>query len=306
MNLKHLQFFVEVARTEHMAQAAENLGISQPSLSYAIKSIEDELGVALFEKDGRNIKLSVYGKIYLDYVTKSLNDLKTGYDYIAELVNANVGHINLGFTYTMGQELIPHIIREFKNDEANANITFSLKQGVTNDLITELGNDELDLVVASKPTLKVLNTELNSTHLLDQQVLAAVSYENPLAKQKSVTLAELAQYPFVLYSEHSGFRPILNSIFEENMIDPDVVLEADEDHTIIGFVHWNYGVAIVPSLPQLDQSYVKLLPITDENIPHPIYLFTKANHFLTPSVTKFEHFVEKYSREQYFDKKRLI
>lgn len=67
MNLRHLEFFVELAHTEHMAKAAENLGITQPSLSYAISSIEKELGVPLFEKDGRNIKLSKYGEIYLRY-----------------------------------------------------------------------------------------------------------------------------------------------------------------------------------------------------------------------------------------------
>lgn len=76
MNLKHLEFFITLAKTEHMAKAAELLGISQPSLSYAINNLEDELGAPLFEKDGRNIKLTNYGKIYLAYVQNSLNTLK--------------------------------------------------------------------------------------------------------------------------------------------------------------------------------------------------------------------------------------
>lgn len=73
MNIRHLRFFVELAKTEHMAKAAEKLGISQPSLSYAISSIEEELGVPLFEKEGRNIRLTNYGKIYLEYVKSGLS-----------------------------------------------------------------------------------------------------------------------------------------------------------------------------------------------------------------------------------------
>ena len=65
MNLRHLVFFKELARTQHMAKAAENLGISQPSLSYAIKKLEHELGVPLFEADGRNINLTSIVGVYL-------------------------------------------------------------------------------------------------------------------------------------------------------------------------------------------------------------------------------------------------
>ncbi len=68
MNLHHLQFFQELARTQHMSKAAENLGISQPSLSYAINKLEQELGVPLVEPDGRNIKLTAFGKTYLNYI----------------------------------------------------------------------------------------------------------------------------------------------------------------------------------------------------------------------------------------------
>ncbi len=72
MNLRHLVFFKELARTQYMAKAAENLGISQPSLSYAIKKLEHELGVPLFEADGQNIKLTSIGGVYLKYVTATL------------------------------------------------------------------------------------------------------------------------------------------------------------------------------------------------------------------------------------------
>ena len=72
MNLYHLRYFVTLAHLEHYTKAAENLSITQPSLSHAISLLENELGVALFEKEGRNIVLTKYGKIFLKDVEKSL------------------------------------------------------------------------------------------------------------------------------------------------------------------------------------------------------------------------------------------
>ena len=75
MNLYHLRYFVTLAHLEHYTKAAENLSITQPSLSHAISLLENELGVALFEKEGRNIVLTKYGKIFLKDVEKLLEIL---------------------------------------------------------------------------------------------------------------------------------------------------------------------------------------------------------------------------------------
>ena len=78
MNLNQLYYFRTVARLQHFRQAAQELNISQPSLSYAISSLEDELGAYLFEKKGRNVILTKYGKLYLEYVEQALNTLDSG------------------------------------------------------------------------------------------------------------------------------------------------------------------------------------------------------------------------------------
>lgn len=80
MNLNHLQYFVKLAHLEHYTKAAKDLDITQPSLSHAISSLEEELGTKLFEKQGRNVSLTKYGKIFLKYVEKSLDYLQEGVD----------------------------------------------------------------------------------------------------------------------------------------------------------------------------------------------------------------------------------
>lgn len=306
MNIRHLQFFVVLAKTEHMAKAAEELGISQPSLSYAISNLEEELGAPLFEKDGRNIKLTNYGQAYLKYVESGLNSLNQGREYISELLDVNRGHINLGFTFTMGQDLVPRLVHEFKNKNQKEEIGFDFKQDTTNNLINDLLNDKLDLVIASKPEKSSIQDKINIFHLVNQEMVAAVPTSNPLTKEKEVSVKELAHYPFIMYSKKSGLRPRLDEIFKNANVTPKIKLEAVEDHTIIGFVHWNYGVAIVPHLPQLNPHEVKLIHLKNNIGVHPIYIITKTNHFLTPSVTQFLEFSQTYCRINFLNQNKMI
>ncbi|RVU70342.1 MULTISPECIES: LysR family transcriptional regulator [Lactobacillus] len=308
MNLRHLEFFMVLAKTEHMAKAAEELGISQPSLSYAINNLEEELGVPLFEKDGRNIKLTNYGKIYLKYVKEGLGELNKGSEYIAELLNVNKGHINLGFTFTMGQNIVPEIVRQFLKDPQHNQVTFSFKQGTTDELVHDLLDDKLDIVFSSEPRNLKNNNQINLTHIVNQEIMAAVPPHHPLGKQNgdSVTLKQLLQYPLIAYSEQSGLRPTIEDIITNEGLNPNVRIEAIEDHTIIGFVHWNFGVAIIPHLPQLAQDQVELLHLDVKKNYHRLFAITKNNHFMTSSMSLFFDFVCKYCKENYLDKNILI
>ncbi|CAH1706343.1 Cyn operon transcriptional activator [Lactobacillus delbrueckii subsp. delbrueckii] len=78
MNFQHLEYFNELAETRYMAQAAEKLGISQPTLSYAVKKLEEELGVPLLEREGRNIRLTVYGKVFKEYSEAGVQQIHEG------------------------------------------------------------------------------------------------------------------------------------------------------------------------------------------------------------------------------------
>lgn len=305
MNLRYLEFFVTLAKTEHMAKAAEELNISQPSLSYAINTLEDKLGVPLFEKDGRNIKLTNYGKIYLSYVQKSLSELKQGSEYLNKLLDINKGHINLGFTFTMGQDIVPRLVHAFLKTNPERQISFSFKQGTTDELIHGLLNDKLDLIFASEPN-NIQKDQINMYHLVNQEIIAAVPLKNSLAKKDSVTLKELNEYPMIAYSKQSGLKPTIDEMLARENIKPNIKLEAIEDHTIIGFVHWNFGVAIIPHLPQLAEDQVKLLHIDTEQNWHELFAITKTNHFMAPSMSLFLDFVCKYCKEHYLDKNILI
>ena len=309
MNLRHLEFFKELARTQHMAKAAENLRISQPSLSYAIKKLEKEIGVPLFEPDGRNIKLTPIGSVYLKYIVASLNDLSQGNELVQQLMNPDRGHINLGFTYTMGQQLVPELITEFQIDSQNQGITFDLGQGNSLDLLKDLADEKYDLVFASnvdklgeQPTSNLFDF----IPIVQQAIVAALPPNHPLAQKEAVTVQDLAPYPMLLFSKNSGLRPLIDQILETADVKPKVAYEIEEDHTMAGFVRYNLGVAIMPHLPLLDQSSVVLKPLANQPLQHQIYLIVKRNHFLTPSVHRFQEFSRSYCWKHYTSKEQLI
>lgn len=309
MNLRHLEFFKELARTQHVSKAAENLGISQPSLSYAIKKLETELGVPLFEPDGRNIKLTALGKQYLVYINAGLERLEQGNAIIQQLNNPNEGHVNLGFTYTMGQQLVPELLKHFSEQPINAKINFNLDQSATGHLLQDLLDDKYDVVLASyadKINEQDTTNLFKFTPIVQQEIKLALPPDHPLQQQNQIYLKDLKPYDFIMFSKKSGLRPLIDQVFKQANVTPHIKYELVEDHTIIGLVHYGLGIALVPNLPQLDQSQVVLRHITDNHLPHQLYLITRKNHFLTPSVHRFEQFVCDYCQANFANKNRLL
>ncbi|WP_366033494.1 LysR family transcriptional regulator [Clostridium sp.] len=138
MNLNHLNYFRVLAQLKHYTQAADKLSITQPSLSHAISALEKDLGTYLFEKQGRNIKLTKYGRLYFEYVDRALSELEKGEKKLRELTNISTGTIELGYIYTFGPTFVPKLIKNFVEIEENKDIKFTFGQGTTKVLIDEL------------------------------------------------------------------------------------------------------------------------------------------------------------------------
>lgn len=309
MNLRHLVFFKELARTQHMSQAAENLGISQPSLSYAIKKLEEELQVPLFEPDGRNIRLTNLGETYLKYVTVALNNLDEGDELLSQLINPNTGHINLGFTYTLGQRLVPELIQNFSAQSQNQKITFSLGQSNSQDLLDELNNEKYDLVLASQVTqLHDQDTErlFSFYPIVQQEIVVAIPNQHPLAQKPHIYLNDLKDEPLIMFSQNSGLRPLIDKILAQKRIRPHIKFQVEEDYTMVGFVQRGLGVALIPNLPQLDPSAVTLRHLEDNQLEHELYLISRQNNFMTPSVQRFQEFVRQYCWQHFTQPQQLI
>ena len=287
MNLKHLNYFKTLAHTEHYTKAAEKLSITQPSLSHAISELEKELGTYLFEKKGRNIKLTKQGKFFLDYVEVALKELETGERNLKQMISPSTGTIDLGFIYTLGAHLVPRLMKDFLSIKDNENISFSLSQGATINIVSGLKSNKYDLVFSSfvenEPNIEFVP-------VFEEELVLIVHKNHPLAIFDEIDLIETKDYNYISFIKESGLYPVVNKIFKDLNINPNIICRVEEDSAIAGLVAIDYGIAILPKLWILDHFDVKTIKIKNKLDKRYIYLAYIKNRHLSPAVEKFKNF----------------
>ena len=196
MNLSQLQYFKVLAQEEHYTRAAQMLSITQPSLSHAISQLEQELGTRLFEKKGRNVVLTRYGKMFLPYVEESLKVLNEGVQRIQEVNGSRHGIIHLAYIYTMGSEFAPKLVRKFLNAYPDYDIEFHFTVGTTGEIIDGLKDDKYDIVFSS---YKDGEQDIDFKKIANQKLVLAVPMDHPLSIKDSVDLRDTIEYPQIYF-----------------------------------------------------------------------------------------------------------
>jgi DNA-binding transcriptional LysR family regulator len=303
LNLKQLEYFRVLAALEHYTQAAEKLCITQPNLTYAISELEKELGAYLFEKQGRNIRLTKYGRFFLNYVDKALTELERGQKELKELISPTHGTIDLAFIYTLGPHFVPEMVQDFFKNASNKDISFNFRQGNTRNIIEGLKAEKFDLAFCSFSSDE---PDINFIPLTRQELVVIVSKDHPLAANDSIDLKDTAPYPFVYYSKDSGIRPIIDNLFQQVNTTPKIVCQVEEDSAVAGLVSIDYGIAVVPNIWVLNHFNVKVLPIS--NPPHErfIYLAYMKNKYLSPAVHLFKDFAADYSKRRFLTEDSIL
>lgn len=293
MNLYQLYYFKTLAKLEHYTKAAAQLCLTQPSLSNAISSLESELGAVLFEKQGRNVVLTKYGRLFLPYVENALQELENGTKKVKELTSNTDGLINIGFIYTLSSHFIPDLISNFMKDENNSYIKFALHEGTvqgecTADLVIRLKNEKLDLIFAS---LIPKDPDIEFIPICEQKLVVIMPQNNPLAQSDSVDLVDTAPYPLIHYSGKPGLKQEINRLFEKVNMQPKICCEVGDEVSMAALVEANIGIAIVPDSPTFRNYRIKVLPIGNPSYLRMIYLGYMKKRFETLPVRQFKNYV---------------
>ena len=288
MNLSQLQYFRTLAKEEHYTRAAQILSITQPSLSHAIAQLEEELGTRLFEKKGRNIVLTRYGKLFLPYVEESLKVLEEGVQRTRELNGSKEGIIHLAYIYTMGSNFTPKMVRNFLDTYPDYHIDFHFTVGTTGDILAGLKEDKYDIVFSS---YQEGEPDIEFRKIGNQKLVVAVPKDHPLAIRDSVDLRDTIAYPQIYFEKGSGLRPVIDQMFEEINQFPKVAFEMEEDSSMAGLVAQGFGIAVMPDIPILKSLNLKTLEISHPVYERSVYLATLKKHYLSPVAKSFIQFV---------------
>ncbi|GCA67825.1 LysR family transcriptional regulator [Mediterraneibacter butyricigenes] len=290
MNLNQLQYFLTLSKLEHYTQAAKELKITQPSLSHAMSALEEELGTRLFEKRGRNVVLTKYGKVFQEYVEDALHTLDTGVRKTKAMTGQTTGVIDLAYIYTLGSRFVPQLVGDFlrSNEELKAQFHFTV--GNTSKILEGLKEEKYDLAFCSRMEQE---TEIHFTPVAQEKLVVVTPKGHPLSEKRMVEISEAVKYPQVYFTRDSGLRPVIDKLFAKSGLQPKIAYEIEEDGAMAGLVEQNFGIAIMPDIPLLGQLQVEVLNFLNPGEPRYIYMAQLEGKYQPPMVEKFTRFVQR-------------
>ena len=242
MNVDELRWFVTVAERGRVTQAAAELHISQPALSRALARLQRELGVDLFDRSGRTLRLNRYGKLYLDHVRRALGELDAGRRALEEMAGGEQGLVSLGFAPTLSTWLVPALVSAFRDEHPGPR--FQLHQDAVGPLVGALRDGGMDLLITPRPG----DPELQWQALGRERLQLVVPPGHRLAGRRRVRLAEAAKERFVMFKHAFDFRDLVEDLCREAGFEPESGFEAEDIASVRALVAAGLGVAVVPPL----------------------------------------------------------
>ncbi|MFJ3296800.1 LysR family transcriptional regulator [Streptomyces bacillaris] len=253
MELRHLNAFLAVAEELHFGRAAKRLQMAQPPLSQQIRQLERELGVQLFHRNTRSVRLTSAGESFLDPVRTVLDDLDTAVRAARSAGKGEYGRVAIGFAGASSHETLPRLTRAVRAAHPGLELVMT-GQTYANTALSRVADGSLDLGFVRLPV-----TRPGVVHrVIDQEELVcALPSDHPLARRVSVPLDVLAGEPFVSFPANSGstVRDAMTEACESAGFTPRVVQEAPDSYTILALVAAGVGVTLtVTSVQHIQQN----------------------------------------------------
>jgi len=287
-----LQYFREVAQQQHVTQAAGRLSVSQPAVSRSISRLERELGVPLFDREGRTVRLNRYGKVFLARVERALTEVAEGRRELADMVGPVRGTVAVGFIHILGTQVLPVLLRRFRLEHPA--VDFQLFQGSTAALLEQLTAGETDLcLMATHPE----QPGLEWVRLFEEEIFAVVPPGHPLAGRESVRLDELANEPFITFKPGWGLRQLNEELCRQAGFVPRTTFEGEEVGTVHGFVAAGLGVALIPRSSAPREARAVWLHVSEPRCERTIGIAWIGDRYFSAVATLFRDFIIEYFRK---------
>ncbi len=286
MELRHLRYFEAVARHSHVTRAAAELHIAQPALSKQISQLERELGITLFDRVGRSLRLTEAGEALLPYARAILAQVEEARAAMAERIGLRAGRVSIGAPPSVGAHLLPPLLATFH--QRYPGITLRLHEAGLQSLLDLLESGLTDLAVVALP---VHDEELAVTPLLNEPLVLIVSPQHPLAGRKEVTMAELRNERWILSPANYELREATLKACREAGFTPQAVLEGGETETLVRFVSAGLGIALVPALVVAHSQSVVSLTIRDQCLTRSLGLVWRSDRTASPAARALREFL---------------
>ncbi|PAF29823.1 LysR family transcriptional regulator [Paenibacillus sp. 7516] len=295
MDIRHLQYFLEVARQQSFTKAAEVLYITQPTISKTVKSLEDELGVTLLDRYGKRVELTDAGHVFFRQaleIEKSFRSLSSELD---DLMNLKKGHLRIGLPPMVGSSFFPMIIGEFH--KAYPQVSIQLFEDGAKKVEADVISGALDIGVAVLPTVDEL---LDHFVFVEEKLNLLVHPSHPLAGKESVALRELEHDAFVLFREDFALHDRIIAACQHVGFHPRVVYESSQWDLLSAMVAANLGVALLPETicREVDHMRVRIMPVVEPVIPWQLGMIWRKDRYLSFATREWIGFTKAMLSEE--------
>lgn len=256
VQLQQLAYFVAVAEIRHFTQAAESLGIAQPSLSKQIRTLEKELGAPLFSRARGNITLTPAGEILLPLAKRILADVDTARLEVRELAGLVRGRVRLGATPSLCGGLLADVLRRFH--DSYPGISLTVEEGGSRDLVRELTRGSLDLALVILPLAE--DTPLLTTPILREHLVVAMPSDQR-TRRSPMTIADLRDRDLVMFRSGYDLRDSTIAACRQAGFEPRFAVEGGEMDAVLRFVEVGLGIAVVPSMVLAGRPRLRGVPL---------------------------------------------
>ena len=283
MTLLQLRYFQLLSRTLHYTHTAEQLHISQPSLSYAINELEKELGAKLFQRDKQKVRLTSYGLQFLPYVDQCLSVLQEGCEAVRSMVDNAPRVVRLGYPQSVSHSFVPRLIQSVYRQDPEHRILFQFSEASSQNVLNQLQSGTLDAGVVFHQADWAECVPIGHQHFY-----LAVPAGHPLAQRESVNFLDFANEPQIMLKRSNSLRQTLDSVYAKFGMIPNAVFEVKELNAALQYVALDFGLSVIPPVPVNRPDKVTLVPIAQpqEEFRRTVYFAYPKDGRLSPLVQR--------------------
>ena len=288
MDFPQLEAFLEAANRGSFRRAADALYLSQPSVSARVQALEDEVGVALFHRTARGVRLTDMGRTFLPFAQRSMDTLRRGKEVLESVRQTSTGILNMATARVIGTYVLPETLHKFHQLHPDANL--HIKVGGSSEVLQMVVNEEVQLGLARF----MQHPDVDALHLYDEEAVLVVHPEHPFARTGAAAMAQLAQEPLIVYDPGdpgSSYFQFINRVCRDAGVTPKVEMNLDSVEAAKNMVQLGLGISFLPRSGvrrELDSGSLSLIALAGTPVVLlPTYVLIRRSQQHGPVVVAF-------------------
>jgi DNA-binding transcriptional LysR family regulator len=292
--LRQIEAFLAVAEHGNFSTASRNLNVAQPALSQAVKDLEEELGLRLFDRTTRRVELTAAGVEFQGSASKIMEDLKHAVQNVRDLAARRRGRIRIAAPPLLSSVILPQAIAAFHNDFPG--ISIELLDKGTEEIVASVVSGNADCGLGTFPPSE---EGIERTLLMRDNLMLFCAQGHPLLGRKSVRWSDLGDLPLIALTRTSGIRLLVDMAIEMAHLSAKPAFEVSLITTALALVEAGLGVSVLPTyaLAAARHYAVSAVPLGDPVVSRDVVMIHASGRSISPAVTSFSGIIRSYAQK---------